>query len=137
MEEDREGIEAHDVLNRVLPGVASRLDLRFLHGPAGVGDVHRAVDHGRDARAGTAAAHRHDHCRIDYLVVLGPRLGHVDQGVRTLVLNHLAALPAPAGDQGCRTRGDGKEFGCAKMGHAPSDHYLRMSQKYLPNVTAM
>ena len=80
-------IVADDVLDRLLATFAGLLHLGIFHLSAGVGDIHRPVDHGGDAGAGPAAADGNRHVRIHRLIRLGPGLGDIDEGVGALVLD--------------------------------------------------
>ncbi len=87
MNEHRQRIEANHVLDRILAGFLGFFELFLFHLATGVGDVDGAVDHGRDAGAGAAAGYGDRDFGFDRLIFFGPGLGHVDQGVGTLVLD--------------------------------------------------
>ena len=72
--------------NRCYTVLLGEPDLSPGHLPAGIGDIHRAVEQGRDAGTGAAAADRHPYLAVNSFVSLGPRHDCYGHAVRTAIL---------------------------------------------------
>ena len=102
MQVNSQCVKPDGVLHGVLPVLFCQTDFLVLDGPAGIGDINRAVDERGNSCAGSTAANGDDDRGIDKLIRLRPGLGYVDQGIGTLVLNDLASLTPTAGAEGYR-----------------------------------
>ena len=97
---NRERVETNNVFDGILAIVLGQLEFLVLDGPAGVGDVDRAVDQGRDTGAGAAAADGYHYSGVNILVGFRPGLGDINQRVGTLVLDDLALFTTTTGVPG-------------------------------------
>lgn len=114
MHVDRQGIDPHDVLNRLLaPLLADRQGLRLVDVAAGVGHVAVAVGEAGDPHTGATAEDLDAHVPVLRVVTLRPGLRDIDHRIGTLDAHDLVRRtgpsfgPATAGDR--RRNRAGKE----------------------------
>ena len=87
MDDHGQGVDGDGEFHRFDAVCLGLFDLLVLHLARGVGDVHRAVDQGGDARARTAAGDGNGDGGIDLAIGFGPGQRQIDQRVGAFVLD--------------------------------------------------